>query len=169
MIRVNLLPFRLERKKENIRRQVSVFFLFFLFSCLVALWYTLKMNHNIEQIRQDTEALNRQIALYKAKADRVTQIKKELEILKNKLAVVNSLKSKRNEQWKLLDDLPGHVMAAGKMWIESLKADASTVEIKGIAFDNPIIAEFMEVLEASNRFSQIDLKRSVVKEMGGVW
>ena len=38
MIRINLLPFRAARKKENIRRQVSIFFLFFGF-VLAALLY----------------------------------------------------------------------------------------------------------------------------------
>ncbi len=164
MIRVNLLPFRLERKKENIRRQVSVFFLVIVFSLLLLTWYTLGLGKKIEQTRLDIEAVNRQIALYKGKADRVAQIKKDLEVLRNKLAIVDSLKNKRNEHFDLVAELPGRLVPE-KMWIEALKADSTKVEIKGVAFDNPTIAEFMKNLEALGWFTQVDLKQSVVRKL----
>ena len=165
MIRVNLLPFRLERKKENIRRQVSVFFLVILFSCLALTWYTLSMDRTIRRTVQDTEAVKSQITQYKEKADRVTRIKKKLKVLENKLRIVESLKSRRKEQLELLEMLPDRLVP-GRMWIESLKSDAASVVIKGISFDNPTIADFMKNLEASTGFSKIDLKRSKVEKFG---
>ncbi|WP_022667262.1 PilN domain-containing protein [Desulfospira joergensenii] len=165
MIRVNLLPFRLERKKENIRRQVSIFFLLILFSALVLVWYTLSVDRTIRETRQQTEVVKGQITKYKKKADRVTLIKKQLKILENKLQIVESLKTRRKDQLDLLEILPGQIVP-GRMWIESLKSDAASVVITGISFDNPTIADFMKNLEASSRFSQINLKRSKIKKMG---
>ena len=164
MIRVNLLPFRLERKKENIRRQVSVFSLLILFSALVLVWHSMSMSKAILQTQQKTEVVKSEIVKYKAKADKVTQIKKNLEILENKLQIVESLTSQRKEQLDLLEMLPDKVVPE-RMWLESLKVDATSVVIKGISFDNPTIADFMKNLEASNRFSQIDLKRSKIEKV----
>ena len=50
-----------------------------------------------------------------------------------------------------------------RMWLESFKTDATGLTIKGIAFDNPTIAEFMEKLEKSMLFSKVDLKTAKMK------
>jgi type IV pilus assembly protein PilN len=50
-----------------------------------------------------------------------------------------------------------------RMWLESFSSDEKTVTIKGIAYDNPTIAEFMEKLEKSPLFSAVDLKTAKMK------
>ncbi len=163
MIKINLLPFRLARKKENIRRQVSVFFLSIVMIALVMTWYALSMDKEIVEIRAQTKQVKAQIALYKEKADRVTQIKKNLKILEDKLKIVSSLEKQRNVQLLLLEELSDKIVPE-RMWIESVKADSTHVTLKGIAFDNPTIADFMRNLEISSLFSTIDLKRSKVQK-----
>lgn len=163
MIKINLLPFRLARKKENIRRQVSVFFLSIVMIALVLTWYTLGMDKEIVETRAKTTQVKAQIALYKEKADRVTQIKKNLKVLEDKLKIVSSLEKQRNVQLLLLEELSDKVVS-GRMWLESLKADSTHVTLKGVAFDNPTIADFMRNLEISALFSSIDLKRSKVQK-----
>ena len=79
MIRINLLPFRVARKKENIRRQVSIFFLSIVMIALVLTWYTLGIDKKIVETRAQIVQVKAQIALYKEKADRVTEIKKKLK------------------------------------------------------------------------------------------
>ncbi len=163
MIKINLLPFRLARKKENIRRQVSIFFLSIVMLSLVMTWYTLGMDKKIVETRILTKQVKAQITLYKEKADRVTQIKKNLKILEDKLKIVSSLEKQRNEQLLLLEELSDKIVPE-RMWIESVKADSTKVTLKGIAFDNPTIADFMKNLETSFLFSNIDLKRSKVQK-----
>jgi len=51
-----------------------------------------------------------------------------------------------------------------RMWLESFKTDNSRVTIKGIAFDNPTIADFMEKLEKSPLFDKVDLKTAKMKK-----
>ena len=41
MIRINLLPFRAARKKENVRRQVSVFLLSFVLIIIGVFYYNM--------------------------------------------------------------------------------------------------------------------------------
>lgn len=163
MIRINLLPFRAARKKENIRRQVSIFFLSIVLIFSALFWYTLSIDRKIAQIQEETRQVKQQIALYKEKADRVTEIKRKLKILDDKLKIVASLKEKRNEQLVLLEEVSDKLVLE-RMWIESLKADTTQVIIKGIAFDNPTIADFMRNLETSTLFSGIDLKMSKVQK-----
>jgi len=163
MIKINLLPFRVARKKENIRRQISVFFLSLMMIVLLLTWYTLGIDKKIVETRAQIKQVNAQIALYKEKADRVTEIKKKLKILEDKLKIVSSLEEKRREQLILLAEVSDKIVLE-RMWIESLKADSTNVTLKGVAFDNPTIADFMKNLETSALFSNIDLKRSKVQK-----
>ncbi|MCP3942162.1 MAG: pilus assembly protein PilN [Desulfobacteraceae bacterium] len=159
MIKINLLPFRIARKKENIRRQVSIFFLSIVTIFLVLTWYTLGIDQKIIETKTQIIQVKAQIALYKERANRVTEIKKKLKVLGDKLKIVSSLEKHRNEQLLLLEDLSDKVVPE-RMWIESLKADSADVILRGIAFDNPTIADFMKNLETSTLFSSIDLKQA---------
>ena len=163
MIRINLLPFRVARKKENIRRQISVFLLLILLTAVALVWYTQVINKQIIIIKAKTEQVNSQILKYKAKADQVARIKKNLKILKEKLEIVSLLEKQREKQLVLFDGMTD-IIVPGRMWLESFKIDNNTVTIKGIAFDNPTIADFMKNLEKSPLFGKVDLKTAKMKK-----
>lgn len=163
MIKINLLPFRVARKKENIRRQISVFLLLIILTVLALFLYTQSINKQIISVKEKTKQIDLQIAKYKEKADRVAKIKKDLKILKEKLEIVSSLKKQRKKQLILFDGMT-EIIIPGRMWLESFKTDKNNVTIKGIAFDNPTIADFMETLEKSSLFGKIDLKTAKMKK-----
>ncbi len=166
MIRINLLPFRLARKKENIRRQVSIFLLLIAFS-IVALWYyTDLVNKEILDVKTKTENVNLQITKFKEKANRVKKIKKDLKRLDEKLDVVYSLQTQREKKLVLFDTMT-QLIVPGRMWLESIKTTPKNVTITGIAFDNPTIADFMERLEQSPLFDKVDLKTAKMKKFKG--
>lgn len=162
MIKINLLPFRIARKKENIRRQISIFFLLILFTSISMFWYTQVLDKQIISVKEKTEQVNQQISKYKEKADRVTQIKNDLKALDEKLQIVSSLKKQKEKYFILFKSMTDLVIPE-RMWLESFKTEATGLIIKGIAFDNPTIAEFMEKLEKSMLFNKIDLKTAKMK------
>lgn len=166
MIRINLLPFRVARKRENIRQQVSIFLLSVILVIVGLTWYTLVIDERITQKENEIQRLDAGISVYKEKADQVTDIKKRFKILEGKLKAIESLQFKRDEQLLLIEDLQSR-MVPEKMWIESIHADESSVNLTGIAFDNPTIADFMKQLESSNLFLGIDLKQTVSKRFDG--
>ncbi|MCK5684841.1 PilN domain-containing protein [bacterium] len=163
MIKINLLPFRIARKKENIRKQISIFLLFIILAVAALFWYTTVINKQISSYKEKTTQVNSQIAKYKEKANRVAQIKKDLQILEEKLKIVATLKSQRKKQLQLFDGMTQLIIPT-RMWLESFKTNVSSVTIKGVAFDNPTIADFMEELENSSLFSTIDLKTAKIKK-----
>ena len=58
MIRINLLPFRAARKKENVRRQVSIFFLSLILTTIIAFIYNFMLGqkiHGLERKIEDTK------------------------------------------------------------------------------------------------------------------
>jgi type IV pilus assembly protein PilN len=166
MIRINLLPFRLARKRENIRQQVSIFLLSMILLIVGLTWFTLGIDRRIAKKQNEIERLDMEISIYKAKADRVAEIQERFNILEDKLKIVESLQSRRKEQLLLLEDLQTRIVP-GKMWLERVHADEGSVMVTGIAFDNPTIADFMNRLESSVLFQEVDLKQTVSKRFDG--
>jgi type IV pilus assembly protein PilN len=166
MIRINLLPFRLTRKRKTIRRQVSIFLLSMILVIVGLTWYTLGIEQRIAQKQSEIERIDSEISVYKEKAARVEKIQKRFKILEEKLKIVESLQSRRDEQLLLLEDLQSRLVS-GKMWLESIHADEGSVTLTGIAFDNPTIADFMKQLESSDLFQEIDLRQTISRRFDG--
>ncbi len=166
MIKINLLPFRLARKKENIRRQISIFLLMIVLTGVGLYWYTILMDNRIESIKSQTKQIDIQIAKYKEKADRVAQIKSDLKILEEKLNIVASLKGQRDRQLVLFENMT-QLVVPQRMWLESIQTVPHNVTIRGIAFDNHTIADFMKKLEASPLFTKVDLRQAQLKQFKG--
>jgi len=166
MIRINLLPFRAARKKENIRRQVSIFCLMIVLVVLSQIYYTNWTSRKIDQLNSNISQVKNEIALYKGKAHEVTEIKKKLKKLEMKLGIVDSLEAKRRAPVRLIDALT-LLMVPKRMWLNSLKSDAKNLVLKGLAFDNKTVADFMTRIEGSSLFSGVDLKNLQMKPIKG--
>lgn len=156
MIKINLLPFRLARKKENIRRQVSVFVLLLVFSSICLYYGNSFWNSRIQTLTQDVGFLDQELKVAMAAAQEVDRIKKELNDLEQKMKVITDLKASRREQIDLLDAMTRLVIEK-RMWFTSFSAAGISVSIKGIALDNTTVADFMRKLETSGLFSSVVL------------
>lgn len=157
MIRINLLPFRAARKKENIRRQVSVFFLSLLLVAIILVWYNSHLGKRISSLNSKIKETETQIAKYNKINQEIARIKKKLEILKNKTNVIKMLEKSRKDPVHLLDVMTGMVVEK-RMWFTNFESKGRAVNISGIALDNKTVADFMVRLENSRLFSSVSLK-----------
>ncbi len=139
-----------------------MFFLTLAFFILALIYFTIQMNQRVARIEGDITNVSSQITLYKEKADRVTQIMKNLDILEQKFEIVKTLEARRWEPVALLDAMTTLVIPE-RMWITSIKTQTTTVTLTGIAFDNKTVADFMTRIEASPLFSGVDLKNIKMK------
>jgi type IV pilus assembly protein PilN len=159
MIRINLLPYRAARTKENIRRQVSVFILSF-----VLLVVLLGVGQGIlaartRKLNNQLDGLKKEVAIYEEKAKQVEEFKKQLDLLDKQIQVVDQLKIKREEAPKLMAKM-ADMMIAGRMQLTKMKVDDNMVSLDGVAMDNTTIAEFMTRLERSGMFTDVNLVSS---------
>ena len=157
MIRINLLPFRAARKKENIRRQVSIFFLSFFLVVIVLGYIHISLGSKISDLKAKIKTTKIEVAKYEKINKEIALLKNKLEILKKKTSVIESLEKNRFEPVRLLDTMSLKVIAK-RMWFKSFKSSAKTVEIEGIALDNKTVADFMTRLQGSGLFSTVKLK-----------
>ena len=164
MIRINLLPFRAARKKENIRRQVSLFLLCLILVLLAFLYVNFSLSFKIGKLNAKIEATSTELKKYNEINQEIERIKKTLENLNKKLAVIELLEYNRFAPVRLLDTMT-QTLVAKRMWVTHLEDKDTTVKIDGIALDNKTVADFMLRLQSCRLFSSVNLKTLKQKEV----
>lgn len=159
MIRINLLPYRAARTKENIRKQVSVFILSFILLLVLLVVGQGLLSARTSRLSKELDGLKKEVAIYEEKAKQVEEFKKQLDLLDKQIKVVDQLKMKREEPPKLLAKIT-EMMIAGRMQLTKMKVDDTTVGLDGVAMDNTTIAEFMTRLERCGLFTDVKLASS---------
>jgi type IV pilus assembly protein PilN len=156
MIRINLLPYRAARKKENVRYQFSVFIGSVILACLVVLWVNIMFNGKIKDLNTEIANTKAQVAKYQEINKEIADIKKNLALLEKKIEVIQSLERDRKAPVKNLDSLY-EVLVEKRMWYTQIEEKANTISVTGVAVDNQTVADYMVRLEKSERFEKVQL------------
>lgn len=157
MIRINLLPFREARKKENIRRQISIYLLSVgLMLCLMALGY-LRIQSTLNGLRAEKKAKTAELAKYKDTNKRLAEVKKKISEIKTKLEVIRGLEKDKMGPVRLLDEI-AMAVPRDKLWLRSLVEKKGMLTLEGTAMDNETVALFMNNLEAAPHIVSVNLK-----------
>ena len=156
MIRINLLPFRAARRKENIRRQISIFLLSFIFVSISLFYYRMQLNLQLGELRTQAEDVKSRLKIFRQKAREVDNIKQALDTLNKKINVIKTLELNRREPVRLMEAMT-EVVIPKRMWFTDFTDNKDSVVIKGNALDNKTVADFMTQLENSGFFSTVNL------------
>jgi type IV pilus assembly protein PilN len=164
MIKINLLPFRAARKKENVRRQISIFLLSFVFLLVVVIYYNVNLNQQINRLTVKNKDTTAQLEKFKKKNEEIAQIKKNLTRLNQKIDIINGLDGSRTEAVLLLESMT-QLIIPDRMWFTSFTLKGDKIALKGIALDERTIADFMKNLEGP--YSNVSLKSMQQKTIAG--
>jgi len=164
MIRINLLPFRAARKKENIRRETSIFLLTFIFTTIVMFYHNGALNGKIKDFETRVAKTQTEIAKYRKSVREINRIKKELRTLQNKTRIIVQLNQRRKWGVTFLDSI-NYLVIEKRMWLTNLSAKGNRINIKGIALDNKTVADFMTRLEKSQIYTGINLQTITQKRI----
>ena len=157
MIRINLLPFRSTRKKENIRRQLSIFLLSVILALVAIFGINFLLGLQIDGLNSRIASTQTELAKYEKINREIEEIKKKLDNLNKKLAVIRELEASRYEPVRLMDTL-SQVVVEKRMWFTALDVKTDVVNISGVAMDDKTVADFMVRLEGCGLFSSVSLK-----------
>ena len=176
MILINLLPFRAARKKENSRRQGSIFFLVLFFLSAVLVWYNTNLNNTTKRLKMFITNTEKELETYHRIKNEIAEIRKNLQVLQTKTNIMEELEIKRREPVEILGAMT-EIIVENSMWFTSFKLtekiqapseptrarqvqpvdskDILTrkpkrevdIIIKGVALDSKIVADFMTLLE----------------------
>lgn len=161
MIRINLLPIGRRPVEERIRKEISVFFLLIFFSLIVMAYFHVGHTREIKRINTEKKNLDRDIRRYQARQKELDNLKKQEQMIKQKLAVIDTLMKNRDLPVRILDELAIRI-PSDKMWIRNLTQKGNVLTLTGVARGNETIAQFMEALAKSPYIDAngVDLKQS---------
>ena len=164
MIRINLLPFRAARKKENIRRQISVFALSVVCLALLMGFVFLNLSRTVAALEADMSSKKKELATYAATTKKIQVLKKKIAEVRAKLNVIKELESKKTGPVLLLDEL-SMAVPKEKLWLTALNEKKGTLTLKGTAMDNDTVALFMTSLENAKHIVSVDLQTVKLKNL----
>ena len=167
MIRINLLPFRAARKKENIRRQVSIFLLGLICVVVGLFGGNYLLGLQVKSLKNDIEKTETELKKFNEINEEIKRIKKTLENLQKKMDVINRLEINRHAPMRLLDTLTQVIPKPKRLWLTRLEEKNTIIKIDGVALDEQEIADFMRLLQKCGLFKSVDLKRLKHKEIDG--
>jgi type IV pilus assembly protein PilN len=166
MIRINLLPYRAARKKENIRIQVNVFIGSIVITLLLVWALNSFLNGRIGRLNDEIESTKAQVAKYKKIMEEIAEIKKKLNLLDRKIEVIKSLEADRKAPVQNLNNLY-LLLVEKRMWYTGMQEKNKSFKVTGIALDNHTVADFMTRIEKSDHFENVTLasvKQHTLKE-----
>jgi type IV pilus assembly protein PilN len=161
MIRINLLPYRAARKKENVRIQVNIFLGSVLLIVLLIVWYNAFLGGKINYLNAEIKNTKDQVAKYQKINQEIAEIKKKLDILDRKIDVIESLEANRKAPVQDLDSLY-QLLVEKRMWYNDIEEKGDAFKLSGIALDNHTVADYMTRIEKSERFE--DVRLSSIKQ-----
>ncbi|OQY16096.1 MAG: hypothetical protein B6I32_04355 [Desulfobacterium sp. 4572_20] len=164
MIRINLLPFRAARKKENIRRQISVFALSVVCLALLMGFVFLNLSRTVAALEADMSSKKKELATYAATTKKIKVLKKKIAEVRAKLNVIKELERKKTGPVLLLDEL-SMAVPKEKLWLTALNEKKGILTLKGTAMDNDTVALFMTNLENAKHVVSVDLKTAKLKNL----
>ena len=168
MIRINLLPYQAERVKATVRNQVIIF-LAFTALLIAGLWWGNSYLDGIIKDYQDKIAYTeKEIIKYNKIVAQVKEYREKLRILREKLAIIETLNKERTSAFDLLDIMT-RIVVEKRMWfagfeamekvkttskrsgkVTTKKTEVSVnIKIDGIALDEKTIADFISRLQES--------------------
>ena len=155
MIRINLLPVRALKKKESTRQMLSILVLSLGLLVIAIFFFHLSVSREISRIDTQIVSYNEEIKQLRVDTKDVSKFKAEKEDLQRRLNIIHTLQRAKTGPVRVLDELA--MALPGRLWLTSLKEKDGKMELKGIALDNPTIAEFMTKLEKSGVIKNVEL------------
>lgn len=164
MIRINLLPYRAARIKENIKRQVTVYALSTILLILVISWWSINLDKDLKSKRQQRNDKNKELASYRDISVKIKALEQTKDQIDIKLEKINELKRVKTGPVKLLDDIAMSV-PKDKLWLTAFKERRGTLVLEGTAMDNETVADFMNSLKGTESVTSVELVRTRQKEI----
>jgi type IV pilus assembly protein PilN len=164
MIRINLLPFRAARKKENIRRQISIYVLSVAGVLLLMVYLFIMLNGTLSGLKEKEQSLQAELKTYEATIRRIAELEKKIKEIRSKLDVIKELERNKTGPVHLLDEI-AMAVPKEKLWLTSLKESRGSLTLTGTAMDNETVALFMTNLEQSEYVSNVELQSTRLRSL----
>ncbi len=163
MIKINLLPVRAAKKRENLQAQFAVGGVVVILVVLVMFGVQCRQKNKLQSLDVQTNQTQQEISRLEQKIGEMDKFKDMKQVLQSKIDIISLLVKGKTGPVHMLDELSRNL--SERLWLESLDEKGNLIMIKGVADRNDTIAEFMTNLERSDYFQNVDLILTERKEI----
>lgn len=164
MIRINLLPVRVSKKKVAGRQQLYLLALAVVLVIAGNFVWSSARSDALQSREQKLRRTRDEIAQLERIIGEVKDIKAQQQELKDKLAVLDKLRAGRQGPVKMLDELA--TIVPKKLWLKKMEEKAGAVSFEGSASTIDDVSAFMSALRRSPFFSAVELKKTAARSEG---
>ncbi len=165
MIRINLLPFRAARKRENVKRHITVYFAAVGIALAVMVISFVLLSSKLSGLKDDESRLNQELASYQKELQEIKDLENKIKEINNKLAIIKDLEKGKTGPVQLLSGI-AEAVPKDKLWLTSLKENRDTLSLSGTAMDYPTVSLFMKNLKNAEQVTADPvLKSTTSKEL----
>ena len=148
MIQINLLPVRVQKRKEGARQFASIYLLTICLAVAVIGFLWISYNEQIGSQKRELASVQQEVSKYAKFELELQKLTKRKELVDRKRQVIKDLQNDRDSVVRMLALLSIQVPPE-KMWFDKLAQAGNTVTLDGVAQSNEAIVEFMRNLESS--------------------
>jgi len=159
MVRINLLPVKVSRKKEAGKQQLVLFAVILVAGLLGNYVWASQRSGVLKDARAAVDRKKAEIAQLERIIGEVKNIRAQQEELKKKLDVLDKLKAGRSGPVRMLDELA--TIIPKRLWLKRMDEKGGTsVAFEGTAATIDDVSAFMAALKTSKHFSAVELRRT---------
>ena len=164
MIRINLLPFRAARKKENVKRQITVYAVTVFVVLGAMAWTYYSVSSRLSALKEEEQQIQADLKRFEKDILEINEYEAKIAELRAKLDVIKELEEKKTGPVHLLDEI-AMAVPSQQLWLKSYEEKSGVLTLQGTAMDNETVARFMTNLEKSDYIKSVDLQSSRMRTM----
>jgi type IV pilus assembly protein PilN len=164
MIRINLLPVRVSKKKEAGKQQLVFFALAIVFALVCNFTWARSRAEETATREDKVKRTRAEIAQLEKIIGEVTNIKAQQAAVKEKLAVLDKLKAGRQGPVRMLEELAA--ITPKRLWLRKLEEKGGAMVFDGSAGSIDDVSVFLSALKRSPYFVSPELKKTTAKHDG---
>ncbi len=161
MIRINLLPVRVSKKKIAGKQQLILFVLLLVLGLIANFLWSGSRASDLSGRQAKLKRTKEDIAQLEKIIGEVKNIKAEQAALRDKLDILEKLKAGRQGPVRMLDELAS--VTPKKLWLRKMDEKSGAVTFEGSAATIDDVSAFMAALKKSQYFSNVELKKTTAK------
>ncbi|MDX8397890.1 MAG: PilN domain-containing protein [Mariprofundaceae bacterium] len=166
MIRINLLPYRPERRQKQILHHISATFGTIAIVAAALFMLNIYITSQLTDLQTEYSQLQTENRILMKKIGKIRNLEKLRVDVESKLDLVDELQQGRFESLNTLHELAK--LIPENVWLVSVVDNAGKLKFNGFAESNKAVANFMRALDQSAIFDQVDLQviqRNVVDDV----
>ena len=160
MIRINLLPFRAARKRENVKRQITIYIASVCCALIIMGGLFYKYSKDLSDVKNEESRLNKELAGYQKELKEIKDLENKIKQINSKLDIIKELEKGKTGPVLLLSDIADAV-PKDKLWLTSLSENGGKLSLSGTAMDNETVSLFMTNLEKTEQITADPVLKSV--------